>query len=154
MKRPSNFPWLETVCSVAVACCLFAAFLSTFNLSVHAQTAPGFGEGRFNLGFTISTSGTPVRISAQSLKVDRLMIQADPANTGTVTIMLGVPTGTTCSSSNVNHVSGKLLAGQAFSDPQGGSGNSPSQYEDLAYACLDSTVNTDKIIVTGWRRGN
>lgn len=117
-----------------------------------AQTTGNNGEGRFNMGITVTTSGTPVRISAVSLKVDRLMIEADPANTGTVIVMLGIPTATTCSSSNPKHVSGKLQPGLSMSDPQGATGNAPSEYEDLQYACVDSTVNGDKVIITGWRR--
>jgi hypothetical protein len=119
---------------------------------VSAQTSQNNAEARFNMGFTITTSGTPVRIAAQSLKVDRLMIQSKPSNTGTVIVMLGVPTGTACNSSSGSQISGYLTPGLAFSDPQGANGNAPAEYEDLQFACLDSTANNDIIVVTGWRR--
>lgn len=111
---------------------------------------------RVNLQITVVTAGTPVRISANHLLVDRLFIQSKAGSTGTISIMLGVAVGTTCDKTNAAHLTAQLAPGtattpgQSFSDPQGANGNTPSDREDLALACIDSTVNGDIAIVSFW----
>jgi len=116
---------------------------------------------RFNFQFSV-TAGTPQRISTNVLPffVDRLMIQSRHNNTGTIYIMLGVPLATTCNAAATSpyQLSAELGPGDAthpgaaFSDPQGATGNAPSEAEDLTLACIDGTVSGDKVVITGWHR--
>lgn len=111
---------------------------------------------RWNKSIVI-TPGTPIRIMAQTFRVNRLLIQSKHASTGTVFIMLGVPASKTCNASDTSQLSAELGPGDtthpggSLSDPQGANGDSPSDAEDLSMACLDGTA-ADTVIVTGWHR--
>lgn len=106
----------------------------------------------------VITAGTPIRISASKYLVNRLFIQSLAGNTGIVYVMLGVPISETCNASNALHLTAQLAAGtatapgQSFSDPQGANGDSPSDIEDLALACLDGSHSGDSVVVSGWHR--
>lgn len=125
-------------------------------LIVALLVAP-MGAERVNKQITI-TAGTPIRIATLATRENRLFIQSRHSNTGLIYIMLGVNPATTCNASSASQLSAELGPGDAlhpgasFSDPQGANGNSPADYEDLSWACVDGTVNGDVVIISYWHR--
>jgi hypothetical protein len=119
--------------------------------------APPAHAERINLMLTMT--GSPIRIAAQSTKVNRLFVQARHGNVGLVTVMLGVSTRVACnvSATNPSQISAELgpgdslHPGQSLSDPQGATGDSPADFEDLALACVQGTSG-DQVIVSAWHR--
>ena len=113
-------------------------------------------ENRVNLQITI-TSGTPIRVYASTLKLNRLFIQSRHNNAGLIYVLLGVPPTLACNSSSASQLTAELgpgsstQPGQSFSDPQGAPGNQISNAEDMSWACIDGTSSGDKVIISGWR---
>jgi hypothetical protein len=130
--------------------------LSSLALAVLIAAIPLSAE-RWNHTITV-TAGAPIRISAGTFPVNRLGIQARHGNTGLIYIMLGVSPSITCNAAADGQLTAELGPGDSlhpgnyFSDPQGANGMSPSDFEDLSWACIDGTVSGDKATVTGWHR--
>lgn len=113
---------------------------------------------RKNYVYTL-TAGSPVRLATQKMLASRLFIQNAPMSGGGVTIvMLGVPAATTCDSSQSTQVTAYLAPatatapGGSFSDPQGAPGNTIPDSENMALACLDTTITGTKVVVSFWRQ--
>jgi len=140
LAEPNN---MKKICAIVISLLMFASVV---------------GAERGNLEFTL-TAGSPQRIASQKYLVNRLMIQNRAGSSqGIILVMLGVNPNVTCNASNTAHLTAELGPGDAthpgatFSDPQGANGNSPADAEDLAWACLDTTVTGTKAKVTFWHR--
>jgi hypothetical protein len=108
-------------------------------------------------GFLTITAGTPIRLAITKTLVDRLFIEGrHGASTGIIYVMLGVPVATTCNAADPSQLTAELAPatatapGIAFNDPVGANGNTPSDREDLALACIDGTHTGDTVIVSYW----
>lgn len=113
---------------------------------------------RLNYTYTL-TAGTAVRLASQKMLASRMLIQNIPMTGGGVTIiMLGVPTGTACDSTQAAQVTAYLAPatstapGGSFSDPQGANGNTIADSENMQNACIDTTVTGTKVTVSFWRQ--
>lgn len=111
---------------------------------------------RINLQIVVGAS--PVRIAGIKTLVNRLMIQAKHGNAGIIQVLLGVNPSKTCNASDTSQLSAELgpgdttHPGQSLSDPQGANGDSPSDAEDLSWACIAGTNVSDVAIITFWHR--
>jgi len=130
-------------------------------LAILFLTAPLADARRVNVvasggGFLTITAGTPIRLAIKSTLVDRLFVQNRHNSTGLVYVMLGVPAATACSATDPSQLTAELgpgtstSPGNSLSDPQGANGNTPSDREDLAMACIDGTHSGDTVIVSYW----
>lgn len=124
--------------------------------SIALLVAP-MGAERVNSQVTI-TAGTPIRIATQKTMENRILIQSRHSNSGIIYVLMGVNPNKACNASDTSQLTAELGPGDSLhpgaslSDPQGASGNTISDAEDVSWMCLDGTNSSDVAIVSYWRR--
>lgn len=115
------------------------------------------GAERINKQVTV-TAGTPVRVALGTTKMNRLFLQSRHSNTGLIYVLMGVNPTKTCDATDATQLTAELgpgdstHPGSSLSDPQGANGNSPSDYEDASWLCVDGTHTSDVVIISFWHR--